>query len=332
MGSKLGWLLAGLLVIGVVGIILVMVVFPSASPATGATLKEGVLDLHTVGPPTAVLDRQPTAAGNAGDDYKKAVDLYNANVDVIARAEADRQRIARGQASLDSSTMKILADIAARLAAGARKKEMRYTLVHTPKKFQVGYFYEPAKDLRNVSAAVMLLAAQHYARKEYAEAQKALRNAFVVGWHMMNERSRMDLVSIGLGIQRDAIGGLIRLYKDWPGEDRNEKISALVAHDRRLARLSNFYDDKRRVIWALGKGAHPGDVFNIIENDEDRACRAQGLLYLGVLRFTAATRGDIRKTRRLIEKYAGSDDPIEKAAAIAARDMTAEEKKFLWRR
>jgi len=332
MGSKLGWLLAGLLVVGVVGIILVMAVFPSASPATAATLREGVLDLHTVGPPTAVLGREPTGAGNAADDYKKAIDLYNANIDVIKRGTIDRGKIARGQASLDRRTMKILTDIAARVADGAQKKEMKYTLVHTPKKFQVGYFYEPADALRNISAAVTLLATQHYARKEYDEARKALQDAFVIGWHMMNERSRMDLVRIGLGIQRDAVAGLVTLYEKWPDEGGGEKISALSDYDRQLRRLGDSYDDKRRVIWVLGKGASPGDVFNIIENDEDRACRVQALLYLGVLRFTAATRGDRRKTRKLIDKYAASDDLIEKAAAVAARDMAAEEKNFLWRR
>jgi len=62
-----------------------------------------------------------------------------------------------------------------------------------------------------------------------------------------------------------------------------------------------------------------GDVFNIIENDEDRMWRVEGLLLLGPLkfRFEKIERNRV-KIDQLIDQYKGHGDPLLKAAAQSA--------------
>jgi hypothetical protein len=74
-------------------------------------------------------------------------------------------------------------------------------------------------------------------------------------------------------------------------------------------------------------GTHAGDVFELAKRSKERMWRAEAILALGRLRFFAgdgATASDQREATRLVTELAESDpDPIIRAAAIAARDLTA---------
>ena len=56
-----------------------------------------------------------------------------------------------------------------------------------------------------------------------------------------------------------------------------------------------------------------------------RRVRVQGLLVLGIVKFSAPQRGDVRVAKKLMDRYAASDDPLEAAAAKAARELTRED-------
>ena len=68
---------------------------------------------------------------------------------------------------------------------------------------------------------------------------------------------------------------------------------------------------------------NPGDVFNVAENDKDRSWRIQAILSLGIVKFTATKRGDLRRVRKIIDKNVAGDDPLAAAAAKAAKELTA---------
>jgi len=125
-----------------------------------------------------------------------------------------------------------------------------------------------------------------------------------------------------MGIQVLALDALRDLYKLW-GSARAGRVEQLQQYDTKLSAVRAFHEGKLKILWA----AHPhaGDVFYVIEGDQDRAWRVQALLELGILRFSAETRGDRKKTAKLIERYCAGADEMEAAAARAARDLTEEE-------
>ena len=87
MNERKPWIIgviAGAAVLAVAGIAALIIFYPSTSEPTSLTLAPGFLDLADVKvSPDYFLTVAPTAPGNAGDDYKKAADLYEQNRDAI---------------------------------------------------------------------------------------------------------------------------------------------------------------------------------------------------------------------------------------------------------
>lgn len=316
MAVKLGWIVAGILVVGLLVVVIVGVFAPSVTGPTMATLQEGFMNLKGGDiSPAAVIGSNPSGGGNAGDNYARAASV----------AEASELEIARNS----PAGMKAMKSIASHVAAGAAKEKMEYTLTHTPRSFRIGYVYQPARDLQRVGGALRLLAAQYHKRKNYREAEKVLQDMLVMGWHMMRERARPHMVQCGLGVQRQALEGLKAVYAARGGQPAG-KIAALANYRQQLYEVTRSYADKHKVCWRTQ--SHPGDVCNIVENDRDRAWRVQGLLSLGLIKFTADKKGDRKRAESLLKRFVGSSDPFEAAAAKAAIDLTADQLHGLGRR
>ncbi|MDY6914548.1 MAG: hypothetical protein SVT52_08850 [Planctomycetota bacterium] len=319
MGSKIGWILAGALILGLVLIVLFVVVFPPASSPTAETMGENFMQLKTISlSPAVVVAFESTGAGNAGDDYHEAVTIHQANAEGIGRFVYDLQAIAKGDTAAEAATIDILNKIDAHISAGSRKAKMQYTFVHTPKKFKVGYNYKPAEALFNVSEAMDALATYYFAKNKYEDAWNVLCHEFVMGRHMMDERSRPDMVYLGVFIQTKSLDGLMDIRSKWDGA-KDINLNKFKQYACQLSAVRNSYEQKLKIVW--NTRPEPGDVFHVIKADQDRAWRVQGLLSLGILKFTAVKRGDLRQTDKLIEKYLTSSDPLEAAAAAAARDL-----------
>jgi len=322
VGNKVGWVLAGILTGGLVIIFLLVFMFPPPSAATSDSLAKGLLEFKDMSiSPAEIVGTEGAAAGNAGDDYHLAVKLHKQNEWAIKTELEDPDRQAGKKLSIKPDILDLLKRIHAHVAAGAAKKQMQYAFVHTPKKFEVGFLYPPAKDLDDIAWLLEELARYHGEQKQYALAEKIVKDELVMGRHMMNERSRADMVMVGVGIQHSAVKHLAHIYKNHQPE-RAEVLDALKRYERELVLINRPFRRKERILRSLKP--EPGDVFNIIENDKDRCWRVQGLLCLGVLRYTASSRGDKRYIRKLIQRYLDSDEPMEAAAAAAARDLTRE--------
>lgn len=329
MAGKFGWIIAGVFAVGVVVIVTVKLL-PSRSAPTAAARKPGFLELMEVKLPLRpIVDFEPTAPGNAGDDYKLAVDLYTANISIIADAIEEEEAIAKGTGVIPLGTLDVIRRIHTHVAAGARKKRMQYVLVHTSPEFEVGYYYEPAAtNLQGVSEALELLMNSHSGQKEYTRATEILKNEFVLGWHMINERARVDMVVRGLLIQRKALTGLMTIYFSSRQRDDSARFKPVKKYLDELNRIAGDYEDKQSVVWKLRP--NPGDLYVVIEGDEDRAFRVQALLALGVVRYTHRGRSaDVRYTDKLLEKYAKSEDRLLAAAAKAAKELTKTELKLV---
>lgn len=325
MGSKLGWVLSGVLVAAIIGFVVFKIMLPSPSSPTAETFRTGFLELQRVDvSPAVVLGAEPSEPGNAGDDYRLAVAVYRTNKDAIEQA-IDRElagEITSGDYVPELPVMEAVRKINEHLTAGARKKTMRYC---NPARIVVKFAYASAMELRDLSDAITVLDGVYRSTKNGAELEKVLHNQFALGWHMMNERARAVVVLRGLRTQMKAVNTLEDLYASWKWEPNRhvEQLKGCRQYARGLRKVLRFYENKWNIVWK--PRPDPGNIFRIIERDEDRAWRVDALLVLGAIRYThKALRGDSRVTRKLIERFAKSSDPFEKAAAAAARDLTPE--------
>ncbi len=332
MGNKVGWILAGVLTVGLLGVIAFKMFVPSPSEPSRAMLQSATMDLAIVDFPIRnVLGWEPSESGNAGDDYARAVRLLNEKRSELAQSGRNLDEILDGTFSPPEPVLDTLKKIDAFIAAGSRKKTMRYTLVHTPAKLGVYFIHPFMEDLcshRNdpeppsLSLSLEILGRVYVARRDYAAAESVFQHELMLGRHMMEERSLAGMIELGLRVQDRALDGLGSVY-DSDALNRPDRVKAVNGYYNALKDAWAAYDTKARLLRKVSP--NPGDVFYLIKNDKDRAWRAQGLLTLGIVRFTSRKRGDASKTASLLEKFASGKDPIEAAAAKAAKNLTVEE-------
>ena len=143
---------------------------------------------------------------------------------------------------------------------------------------------------------------------------------------LIQERARLEIVRAGVGLQKVACAGLMELYRRWEKPERTEQVREYL---RGLRLMSSVYTSLDKRIWDLHgapdgtRGLHPGDIFNLVANHQDRAVRVEATLALGVVKLTCTRRGDRKMAQRLIRRMLDSEDPIERAAARSAQALDA---------
>ena len=325
MGSKLGWILAGVLVVGIVGAVIILGFGSSHSPPR-ETLKEGILDLKTIDAKLLidVVGSQPSGSGNAGDDYAAAGDLAEKEKAVFDKAAPAVDHPGDKPPEIGQGDLDTLRKIASHVSTGAGKKELKYVFVHTPKSLDVHVRIPNVDKLRTAATAMRILGDYYLLTKKNTLAEKVYRDLLVFAWHLQTERQHTYVLQASLDLHGRALLGLKRAYSA-PGNRNEGKLKALKAYEMAVDDLSTFYWDKRNICWSI----HPwaGDVFNIIENDKDKAWRVQAVLALGIVKFRprSVTDGDVDYAKALLGKLVGAQDPVIAAAAKAAKDLTIED-------
>lgn len=322
MGNKLGWILAGGLLAIFVLVIVVFVILPQfdTTPPTDLTTAPGALDLKTADAPLdAIAGRRPSATGNAADDYYAAVLAYENNkqdlLDAVGRAET--------AAGIPTEGVAIMEDIHSHVAEGTKKKGMRFTTVKDDQEFLMIRQINGARRLSFMSSALKKLGDYYLANGRHEKAKSVYVDEFLMGWHMSAERSRPHMVITGIGVQREGLRGLIAAAN---ATGDSKTAQAATDYLDELDTVSSFQREKLTWIWRADPFEYAGDVFNIIENDKDPAWRVEGILFLGVLKHTQATKkADSKHIRKLIDKYKNSSDPYEKAAAVAAERFSEQD-------
>ncbi len=324
MGNKLGWIIAAvLLVLVVVAVVLKITYNPPSSPTT-ATTRKGFLDKAQMSmTPADITGKTITGTGNAADDYVNAMKIYGENEAEIKLA---MDTLADRNFELDTEILTKLNNIARQIAMGTEKKEMHYTFVHTPGELKVEWVYEPVKKLEQIMECLNLLAAYYENHNQYEEAAKMMDMILIMGWQMVNERSKPYVLEGGVSWQKHAIAKLRYFYENI-GEKYASRKTPLREYEKQLDSLNAAIVEMKEVfkINDLNK-LEAGDIFNIAENDKDRAWRVQAILWLGILKYMYANKsGDMKQIDKLIDEYLDSSDPMEAAAAKAAKNLTKKE-------
>ena len=322
MGNKLGWILAAVLVGGLIVVIVLTVAFPGHSRPK-ATLKEGMLDLQKVEMPISeIVGSEPDGDGNAADNYANAATLAVEEKVAVTNALKTIRDAKGAAAEIDPGALETLRKIDRHVAAGARKKKMQYLFVYTPKTLEVHIRVEELARLAEVAGAMNVLGQYYICQKKFADADQVYKHLMVMGWHMINERSHIHMVNMGMGFQRMAWQGLWD-SSNAQGHKDKKHLETLQRYETKLITLVDFYIQKQKIVW--NTRPHPGDIFNVIENDKDRAWRVQAVLALGLIKFSAGEGGDQDYIKELLEDLVDDEDPIVSAAAKAAKNLTAAE-------
>ncbi len=308
IGNKNGWLIAA--GIGIVSSLITLMIvlssaFGSGSSPTSATLKPGVLDVWDVSKPiSSVVDTPPSGGDNAGDDYARAIRLLSDSKDQITqfrtamtRWEGDARALTR-ELSGEPDDVKYariqelvvtfppaVEQILRYMAEGAGKGEMKYVLIHTGQQLTVSRDIEATRGFTDLAKLTIAVADYYIYRGDPAPAVAPLQNMCAMGWHMFNERAHIGMMYKGLIVQNDAARMLQYPY-NMLGQD--DQANRAAEYQRAVEDLIDDFKDKRDIIMPPAdekRMANPGDVFNVVRNDKDRAWRVQGILALGVLKL-----------------------------------------------
>lgn len=329
MGNKAGWIIAGVVGLCLVIAIVWAIAFPPPSKPTYLTLAPGALDLKGADARLGRICPEPTGSGNAADDYARAIEAHQANLDAIEKCWLLGPKIRDGQAPMPADGLAAVQAVYQHVAAGAAKKDMQYYFSHTPRAWASPY--DCSKDVNRFQQLmdVCKLMSYHHTSQgpgSYGQAEKALFDLVRMGDHCVRERGRLELVTAGVAFQRIAIDELGLLYKKW---GKNDRLAALNEHRQAVQEISDSYRDHLRTIHTLKMKpdggstlANPGDVFNLAANHKDRCIRIEAGVFVGAIRLTAERRGDRRYAAKLGSQMARSGDPLEAAAGQAAMNMT----------
>lgn len=314
-GNKLGWILAG-------GMVILMIVAVASAYVVSSKLTEPTAFSQDEANFAAIelprnartlLPPQPRDA-DAGEVYWRAVADYQKNVNDYDRLgttfNAERALAMEGvQAVIE--------------AADCGKA----TLFDGRIEAAVGYGTRPGVNALHKVGAVVARLGIHYAQaKQFDEARKHLQASYALGYHLYDQRmSRMQL-SAGLGLMAQSATVLKQVEKA-AGD-----AAAAKRYEDFVSDYQQYYRDRiepmERVLTSVDPkvlSKHVGDVFQIAERSQERVWRVEGVLKLGMFKYFTNTAGDRRAAISAVKAMLNDPDPAIVAAAVAARELTIEQ-------
>ncbi len=320
MGNKIGWIVAAVMLAFIAALAVNFIVFPDPSEPTSETLRQGGLDKIIIEQPIAdIVGVEPSGPGNAAEHYHAALEHIRQNPGLWPAIQAN---LRNPDGHLDWEQSGYLTQVMELMQPATGIKDMEYIFVYTPKEFIVSSLSVATPELEQLAQHLKVLW-QHYTETDqYERAVETAKTLAILGWHVAGERVRSELNMFGFQWQQDAAELLVRSRH---AQDNAHAVKTAEAYATAASSAKLATRRKREDILMLVEPP-AGDVFNIIENDEDHAWRVDAILQLGTLKFSRkGHRGDQRQIKTYIEKYINSDDPYLKAAAQVARDVTMQQ-------
>jgi hypothetical protein len=187
--------------------------------------------------------------------------------------------------------------------------------------------------LRSLGRAAVRVGLVHQQAKRNPAAIKCYEAAFALGSKLYDERLTYREMMIGNELMGESGVGLSRLAFNMGDTSRSE-----AAQKFELARRAAFTSNALPIATKLISidpnivAAHAGDMFYLAEHATERVWRVEAIMGLGRMRFFVGTDGrigDQRGATRALKRIADEKDPVIRAAAKAALELTREQMRTL---
>ena len=161
-------------------------------------------------------------------------------------------------------------------------------------------------------------------KNQIPDAQKYFRASYALGENLFRERICYDEYLKGIGLMNTAAAALAECAPTGSAEQ-----SALTAQSAAITQYDT--DHVAPIYQAITSvdqadiAVHAGDIFRFADLSQDRMIRVEAILSVGRLRFDADRSGDQYAAPRELAKLQGDADPVIRAAADAAANLTLEQ-------
>ena len=158
------------------------------------------------------------------------------------------------------------------------------------------------------------------------EARKYFNAAFALGHHLYDERLAFREFTAGVNLMVDSSKYLAELEAD-PGrvtliQNFADSADKYKQEQLKLAGVINTTDGQilRR---------HGGDVFALARSSPEPMWRTAAILAVGRMKYNTPVRGDQLAAPRELKAWSTDPDPVTRAAAAAASNLTLEQYRML---
>ncbi len=187
--------------------------------------------------------------------------------------------------------------------------------------------------LRTIGKAAVRVGLMHQQAKRNPDAIRCYEAAFAVGAKLHDERLTYRQMMAGMELMGEAGVALSRLTFAAGDTKRSEAAQKFEAARRRT--LTAHVQPVAQKLISIDRdvvGQHVGDVFHLAEHAEERMWRVEAIFALGRMQYfvgEGGRRGDQRGATRHLEQHALDKDPVIRAAAKAALELTREQMRTL---
>jgi hypothetical protein len=152
---------------------------------------------------------------------------------------------------------------------------------------------------------------------------KASRAALIFGDRLFNNGPFVAYKSAGLGVVSEGLAGFEAYYSERFFPDAAKAAAAKELYDS-YRKQTERWNDKEKLVRAIPP-SEPGDLWNLAEHDEDRAWQLDGLMWLGVAKWTNADGSQRSAIQKYLEGKMTSPDPLIAQRAKFAADFKRED-------
>lgn len=320
-GNRLGWIISNVILIVVIGSLSFYTRGASTISEPTQFGLEAADDAVGISVPAQTVLGPPKPC-DAAQPYSEALALYRREPDIYADVATGVSR------ATDTAQLPAVQ----RLIEGTHCQHMSLFAGEPGRIVQYGEPPDLAA-LLTVGKAAVRLGLAHQATGRNADAIRCFEAAFALGAKLYDERLTYRELLAGLELMGEGGVALSRLSFSTGDTTRSEAAQTFEAA-RRSAFTSGVQPVASKLI-SIDRdivGQHVGDVFYLAENATERMWRVEAILALGRMQYfvgEGGRRGDQRGATRHLKQHALDQDPVIRAAAKAALELTREQMRTL---
>ena len=321
-GNRLGWAISFVITVAVVGALTYYARAASAVSAPTPFAADAADNAVTIPVPAQTVFGAKPEDCDAAQAYSEAIALYRKEPGTYDDVAAGISRAS------DASRLPAIR----RLIEAKDCGQMTLFVAEPHRVVRYGEVPE-IEALRNVGRAAVRVGLMQQQAGRNADAVQCYLAAFALGAKLYDERLTYRELLVGNELMGEGGVAFSRLSFNTGETARSESAQKFEAA-RRTTYTSNVLPVAQKLISVDARvvSQHAGDVFYLAERAGDRMWRVEAILALGRMRFfvgEARRLGDQRGATRQLKQLVNDKDPVIRAAAKAALDLTREQMRTL---